>query len=393
MSLKFKSFAQPDLLKRIQPQNLLRLLEPYRLFFELKNFYVPAGSENEIEYLTLAAVLAQPDEDMPSDLVEALHLIGNFSGDECFDDLLKIAQHAGLEVGNEATTPDLAAQLYLKDPQVLERKEREQLFDKRKTFESYRAADPDDAIDLETFPPDLIPLEQDLDRYFESKKRGVGTRVIRKDSAGEVRFLVQHGQACKREPSRKGRQSTSTFFRPEKMGVLILDVIHNELRINASNFPDLREYRSLFGRHLFGNEDRFVFVEKYTLAPLKVAGVAALNCRDVAGIESVRLTEIEYTWGGAFDHVEIHRAEDLFKALMIINRVIEQEAHIRKAIFKIKFEGEKKPRSVAIRAGNRSGYNRGEEATIIEDWLRARGFVVEQADVNREKVNATLADA
>jgi hypothetical protein len=380
------------LLNRIQPQNLLGLLEPHRLFFEMKKFSLPVGLENEIEYLTLAAVLAQPDEDMPSDLVEALHVIGNFSGDEYFDDLLKIAQQAGLEVDSEATTPDLATRLYLRDPQVLERKEREQLFEKRKTFESYRAANPDDAIDIKTLPPDLIPLEQDLDKYFQSKKRGLGSRVIRKDSAGEVRFLVQHGQTCKREPSRKGRQSTCTFFRPEKTDIVILDVTHNEMRINASNLPDLREYRSLFGRHLFGNEDRFVFAEKYTLAPLKLAGVAALSCRDVAGIESVRLSEIEYGWGGAFDHVEVHRAEDLFKALMIINRVIEREAHIRKAVFKIKLEGEKKPRSVAIRAGNRSGYNRGEEATMIEDWLRARGFVVSQTEVNREKVNAALAD-
>jgi hypothetical protein len=342
MPLKLKSFAQPDLLKRIQPINLLGLLEPHRLFLEMKKFSLPVGPDNEIEYLNLAAIFAQPDENMSPDLVEALHLIGNFSGDEYFDDLLKIAQHMGLEVDSETTTPDLATRLYLQDPQVLERKVREQLFDQRKTFESYRAADPNDAIDIKTLPPDMIPLEQDLDKYFQSKKRGVGTRVIRKDSAGEVRFLVQYGQTCRREPSRKGRQSTCTFFRPEKTDVVILDVTHNEMRINASNFPDLREYRSLFGRHLFGNEDRFVFAEKYTLAPLKVAGMAALNCRDVVGIESVRLSEIEYSWGGAFDHVEIHRAEDLFRALMIINRVIEQEAQIRKAVFKIKLEGEKK---------------------------------------------------
>ena len=46
----------------------------------------------------LAGILAQPDEDMPSDLVEALHLIGNFSGDEYFDDLLELAHGASLEV-------------------------------------------------------------------------------------------------------------------------------------------------------------------------------------------------------------------------------------------------------------------------------------------------------
>lgn len=237
MALKLRSFAQPDLLKKIQPLNLLRLLEPHRLFFEMKNFSLPSGEEDEIDYLTLAGILAQPDEDMPSDLVEALHVIGNFSGDEYFDDLLQLAQQSGLDVDGEITTPDLATRLYLHDSQVLERKDRERLFEKRKTFESYRAANPDEAIVIEELPSGLEPLEQDLDKYFESKKRGVGSRVIRKDSAREVRFLVQHGQTCKREPSRKGPQSTCTFFRPEKTDVVILDVVHNEMRINASSLP------------------------------------------------------------------------------------------------------------------------------------------------------------
>ena len=378
MALKLKSFAQPDLLKKIQPHNLLRLLDAYRLFFEVKGFSLPAREDDEIDYLTLAGVLAQPDEDMPSDLVEALHVIGNFSGDEYFDDLLRLAQQAGFEVSGDTTTADLATRLYLHDAQVLERKERERLFEKRTSFESYRAAKPDIAIVIDNLPSNLIPLELDLDKYFQSKKRGVGSRVIRKDSAGEVRFLVQHGQTCKREPSRKGPQSTCTFFRPEKTDIVILDVAHNEMRINASNFPDLREYRALFGRHLFGDEDRFVFAEKYTLDPLKKQGPSSLNCRDIEGIESVRLREIEYGWNGAFDHVETHRAEDVFKALVILNRAVEQESPIKKAVFKIKLNDEKKPRTVTIKAGNKSGYNRGEEATMIEDWLRARGFVLTQ---------------
>jgi len=391
MALKFKSFAQPDLLKRIQPQNLIRLLEPHRLFLDMKGFSFPAGNGAEIEYLALAGILAQPDEDMPSDLVEALHLIGNFSGDEYFDDLLELAHGASLEVGGDATTPDLATRIYLHDPQILERKEREILFEKRKNFESYVAANPDDPIAVNELPEDLTPLEADLDKYFKSKKQGAGCRVIRKDSAGEVRFLVQHGQTCRREPSRKGAESTCTFFRPEKTDVVILDVAHNEMRINASNLSALRQYRALFGRHLFRDENRFVFAEKYTLEPLKKDGQPCLNCRDIEGIESVRLREIEYGWDGAFDHVETHRAEDLFKALVILNRAVEKDSHIRKAVFRIKLDGENKPRTITIKAGNKSGYNRGEEATMIEDWLRARGFVLTQ-EAQDAQVDSTLAD-
>jgi hypothetical protein len=102
----------------------------------------------------------------------------------------------------------------------------------------------------------------------------------------------------------------------------------------------------------------------------------ALNCRDVEGIESVKLKEVEYAWGGAFEHTETHRAADLFKALPLIRRGLECEPVIRKAVLEIKLSGEKRGRTVTIKAGNRSGYGRGDEAMLIERWLRARGFVI-----------------
>jgi hypothetical protein len=279
------------------------------------------------------------------------------------------------------------------DPQLMERKEREQLFERRKTFESFRASDPDDVIAAQNLPCDLVPLEAELDKYFQSKKRGIGARVHRKDSLGEIRFLIQHGQTCKREPSRKGSQSTCIFFRPEKTDIVILDIMHHEMRVNASNFSDLRQYRVLFSRHLFGNEDRFVFAPKYTLDPLKRNGTAALNCRDILGIESIRLVEIEYAWGGAFDHKEIHRADDVFKALMVISRAVESNPQIHRAVFKIKLEGEKKSRTLTLKAGNKSAYNRGEEAMLIEEWLFARGFVISQSEEDREKAQAVVASS
>lgn len=386
-----KSFAQPDLLKQIQPANLLPLLEPFRLFLEMKGFSLPSSADEEVDATALGCILAQPDEDMPGDLVEALHLIGSIGTDDRFDELLDLAAACEIETDGEVTALDLATQIWLRNPEALERKEHEEYFQKRKSFESFRGADPEKVIAVEDLPTDLAELEAALDAYFQSKKRGVGCRVIRKDSPGEVRFLVEHGQPCKREPSRKGSKSTSTFFRPEKTDVVIYDEVHNELRINASAFTDVRQYRSLFGRYLFGGEDRFVFAEKYTLAPLQTEGLAALNCRDIAGLESVKLREIEYFWGGAFEHVEIHRAEGLFHALTLIQRGIETEAQIRKAVFKVKLEGEKKPRTVTIKAGNKSGYNRGEEAMMIEEWLRARGFVLTEEGAAGAQADAAVA--
>ena len=51
MALKLKSFSQPDQLKRFQPENLLRLVEPHRLLFKMKGLRFP-GPEGKIDLPT-----------------------------------------------------------------------------------------------------------------------------------------------------------------------------------------------------------------------------------------------------------------------------------------------------------------------------------------------------
>lgn len=46
---------------------------------------------------------------------------------------------------------------------------------------------------------------------------------------------------------------------------------------------------------------------------------------------------------------------------------------------------------MTIKAGNKSGYNRGEEAMVIEDWLRARGFVITEEGAADAQADAALA--
>ena len=375
MALRLKSFSQPDQLERFQPETLLRLIEPHRLFFEMKGLQFPSP-DGEIDLPALAGILAEPDEEMPSDLVEALHLIEHLGTTEYYDDLLHLAAANGIDPDSEATAADLAVQVWLKDPQALERKDREGLFQKRKNFESFRTADPAVAIDVDVIPDDLGPLEAALRGYFEDRKRGIRCRVTRKDSPGEVRYLVQHGQPYTREPSCKGALSTGTCYRPEKTDIVIVHAAQNELRINASCKPDLRQYREMFGLHLFGDAEKFVYEEKYTLEPLRAQGEAALRCKDVEGIESVRLTYLELDWGGAFESVDKFSATDLFKAWAIRQVKISKDPIIRKAVFKVKVSGEKRARTVSITAGNQAGYQRSEECLLVEQWLWARGFIL-----------------
>jgi hypothetical protein len=388
-----KSFAQPDLLKTIQPSNLIRLLEPCKAFLEDRGLSLPREDGSEIDYLKLSGILAQPDEWMDSHVVEGLHVIGNLGTDENFDELLDIARRNFIDVDLEATAADLAAKIWIEAPQALELKEREAGSHRRRKFESFRARDPENVLPAEQLPIEFNELEAELEGWFMSKKRGVGCRVVRRDLPGEVRFLVQHGQPCKREPSRKGPQSTCTFFRPEKTDLVIYDALNNELRISTSTIGELRLYREKFGKHIFGDPEKFVYTQKYTLTPLKREGVISLQCRDVGGVEWVRLTEIEYAWPWAFNHTERHKADDIFKALELKRLGIETQAEVLSARFVVKLAGETNPRPVLIHPPNVAEYGRGEEAAVIEQWLRVRGFVLVGSVADDENSQSFMAVA
>jgi hypothetical protein len=93
------------------------------------------GNGGEIDYEALASILADPDEEMPGDLVDGLHLISELGNEAYFDDLLQMAGEAGIAAGDEVTPQDLAALIWLTQPRLLQQKDQESSFERRKTFE------------------------------------------------------------------------------------------------------------------------------------------------------------------------------------------------------------------------------------------------------------------
>lgn len=376
MALKLRYFSQPDMLKQFRSEILLRILLTAKGFLTAKGLSIPASDNGEIDYELLAGILADPDEEMPGDLVDGLHLISELGSEACFDDLLQMANEADIAVDEEVTPQDLAALIWLTKPRLLQQKAQESSFDRRKTFESFAPADPAMRIDPEHLPEDLGDLEAALREYFRSKRKGRRCRVLRKNAPGAVHFYVQHGQACRREPSVKGEESTCTFFRPERTDMVILDTANPELRVNSASAPDMRKYRELFGLHLFGSAETFHYADKYSLEPLRKLGQASLVCSDFPGIESAHVTELEMDWGGTFNSTQVEKADDVFMALAVRQTAIPAQPPLKRAKIKVKLKGVKKPRVLSLLAGNKSGYPRGEEAALFEDWLRARGFIV-----------------
>src|SRR5579884_3330246 len=114
MALKLRCFSHPDMLRQFQPSILSRIVQTAEGFFASKAFPIPPPTNgDEIDYEALADILADPDEEMPGELVDGLHLISELGNEACFDDLLQMAGEADVAVEEEVTPQDLAALIWL----------------------------------------------------------------------------------------------------------------------------------------------------------------------------------------------------------------------------------------------------------------------------------------
>ena len=299
-------FSQPEILRGIDPEKLLSLLADHAAAVKALGLKLPdVAAAATFDYDGLIALLMEPDK-LPADLREAFYFIHEMATDEGMACLLEAAEQANIEIGGRPgpTPGDTAVQVWLKDRELLERKHAEQFLRNPRSFQSF-------CTDVAPVPKYRDPMaliaqmKNELDDFFEKKKRGRNTKIfpyVREDS---VWFLVRHGDPFKREGAiDENSESVGVYYWPEKFDVLVLDPTDGELRINARNKGEKKEYRKVFGRYLYGNDNFFSVENKYTLEPLRQTGEDAIA--PVEGMEQVLLTEVHFFWGGSFvaDHPE-----------------------------------------------------------------------------------------
>ncbi|WP_439271889.1 hypothetical protein [Pseudochrobactrum sp. HB0163] len=390
-----RRFAQPDVLKNIQQDNLIQFLKTYEDYLVERGFSFDLNEDNELDFEKLCEVLMNPTESMNIEFVEALFFIQEMSDNEHYEELHSQAEANNIEVGEEPSTADLALALWLHDPELLKRPHAEVMVMKPKSFMYFQS----EKKSPETFDlpkPEVVRgLEQDMDRWFTQNKRGTGCRILPVDAEDENKtyFLIRHGMPFKREGKMESGKSKSIFYRPEFHDVLIYDRVNNELAVfNKSGAKKERMmYLGLFSQHLFGQADYFPGAEKYTLQPLIDNGVDALACADVPGLEEVKLVEIQLQFRGPFNDKQTLRSNDIFASFEARNKTFPVFGTLASASFAVKFENAKRARTVKVRTPNVANFDRKEDSHLIEIWLRKRGFVNEQKD--HEEANTAINKA
>lgn len=384
-TFNLRRFAHADGLKAIARKHLLALLNPHKAYFDGRGVALPpVSAEDGLDYDQLVNVLMNPDTDTPKGLLDALYFVHEMATPESMDVLIHEAENNGISLDGtpDPTAADVAVQVYLQDKDLLERKHAERYLMKPRSFEYFQT----DVNPIPKFKQpnakSLAALENDLDDWFEKKKRGRGSKVFVYPKNDSVWFLVRHGDPLRREGSLvDGGQASSVFYRPEKYDVLVYEPAIGEIRMHACGKGEKDLYRRQIGRHLFSNEEFFPEIGKYTLEPLRNGGESSIVCTDVDGMEWARLKEIQFFWGGSEGEIEIRKANDIFIAYAGMGRTMPQKARIIRASFQVKFTDSKTARTVTIRPSNIAQYTRDSDASVVEDWLIKRGFILtEQVD-------------
>lgn len=378
-----KHVSSPQLLERISQPILLRLLQKYEDYFRAERVMPPAGGQ--IDYDRLSLVIASPNEVMPAHLMADLFYWDEVAEMADSDDLIEIAERHGIEIDFEATTEEMALLVRLDAPDALEDLHAvyhaHGLLRKKKRFLSYFAMV--DALPTWSKPTSrqMKRFESDMDDWYDSRKKGRGTRVSLIEKDGAAWFIVRHGETFKRESALDNGQPTLVFYRPEAYDLLIYYHKQGELAIynEGDSKRERRAYCTYLGKSLFDNPSFFERndADKYTLEPLRERGRAALDCTDVDGLQSARLTYLRYRFNGDNDHCVTHKANDVFTGLESLDEDIPDGAGLVCMGVKLtpstEMGGE---RNVKLYAPNISVYDHERDAELAHRFLTEKGFII-----------------
>lgn len=378
--------ARASFLRSLSPDLLLSFLQPYREYLLSRGFdsggLDPEAAEG---YQALGDILRSPDSDTPGELTEALYIVTMVSQPPHSELLTGDAGELEIAVEEEDCAEAIALKIWLRDPQRLKYRYTESHLTRARSFEYFSAQEElEQPLQLPS-PAAFETMRRAFDRWFVAKKRGEGCQISVSHKGTEIWFLICHGELFRRVGAWREGQSESLGYRPDKYDVVVYDQLTNELRIHAATPAQREFYRKQFGFHLFGRENHFPGINKYTLDPLRDEGRLCLVCDDVEGLRSVSLSRIIYVLPDGERLKRTEASEDIFAAHQMRGLAIPAGAKLLSATFSVRFRDNPKPRAVTIKPSNVALYSRDEDSSCIEEWLRRRGFIINGRALGHEQ--------
>ena len=362
--MKLKKFANPRFMEQIGRGSLALLLARFEPEFTGHGLAVPANALDDETFYRQVATMAVAGPGLPERLADALHGIETMATEDGRERLTLAGERR-----EDAAHAEFAARAWMEQPELFAHKQEEVRITGLTSFEYYGSTREDRSA---TFtPPDEETLRQmraGMDRWL-ALHRGSEQRVTDLEMFEineEWVFLIRRGDACRRMPMVEGERVMIRQFRPARDVVVAYSPKRDELRLHGRSARELRMLRELFGWRLFGDLRRFSARRQFTLEPLRTEGAGALIPPMNCGIERIELREWEVEIG---KETLIRKADEGRQPA-----AVPEDGRLTRAVFDVRFTGQKHARKVQVREGNQLRMSRHCDATAVHRWLTERGF-------------------
>lgn len=345
-SLKIKRFGNPDFLRKIQSENLRKLLLRFPDFFRRVQFTIPDGEFGADDLDKLAAHLVSPPSFTPGSLLDAVEMLELLTSVNGLSELQTVAPDLVRQLqAKDDSAGDVALKLWFIDPHAIERIYTKFSIDSQRTLVCFRA--PEGSTVKAPTKAACKAIAADLSLHFADLFNTATSEVMPFDEEGGHAFLIRHGDVVKRFGviDDEGKPDTKAL-RPLKHDVAFLIPGSCELQVSGRS-EEIRElYRSVFSRHLFGNASTLKPAKRFTLEPLRT-GRDCLAVPDIAEINGAALRELHLRRKRG-TNLTIHRGDDVFSEIEAHGNGYLADFDLTRARFSLRVRGRRRAISLSV---------------------------------------------
>lgn len=378
-------FAKPDILRSIDPKLLVELLGPHAAWAESSGLSLTRP--HELDYDRLSLLLIGAHGEVPSSLLDLVCLIDDLSSNQMEDQIRGLAARLGVAISEEDVNADIAVRLALHDANALADLHVEGLSYRFRTTDRIAALCKEVPRPRKVTPQVKSHLEDVLNGDFERRGRDRTAVVYPIETEGGFRLLISRGDTLKRQSVIEEGQRRTRLFRPEEFDLVCYDQKRGDLLVKVKGVTDRRVYCQAIGLCLFG--DRFMFdpdlsPSRYSLAPFRERGRAALTFAHIPGIEGAWIERLEVKRRDYDNGVIKIYAPNVWELLELFGRPVPDAAVFFRAALKFKLAGLKRERTLVLTPPFRCSCEQDDHGEIIEQFMDSGGYLLPRSESMRE---------
>jgi len=368
---ELKQFGNPDFLRRIHPESLHALLEPYAAELRRHRFHLPEGSLGEKEIEALANLIVAVPDELPPGMIEVLEMLDALTSNAGWHELQAAAGEQVSRLLKAGDGPgDVALRLWRQEPDIVERIFTKLRLHTRRSLRCYR---PQGRFKLKTATPAICKaMQADLSREFSDLLSSSACDITMFPEARGQAFLIRRGEPMKRLGVYDdcGRAQTKVI-RPIRHDVAYVASETGEMQVSGLGAALQELYRSVFSHHLFGGAAVLQRSRCYTLEPIR-EGRECLNCIELPAIQSVRLRSLRLCRRADANRMILEG--DVFKELDRLGSGFLGDFELERAQFNLRLQGSRRALVIELTPGRDTVAGDG-AAPLAQEWMQHRRFV------------------